>query len=427
MTTINRPDSAAAAVTANLSDLAKKLGADSAEMEILREDDNEPGFPNNNAISAAEVDAATANPPPDANFVSSKAVDTFVKKLGAGNANTGTPINSLTIPWQKQLALHAANGKGGNITQAELLDYLHDTLDHDWTANPADPPRVVPDQRLAVLKDEIADITHESDLMATGATGRVLDRGSYKVAYDDEHRIPRYVIDTLSAEDMAVRPIDSRRMADETDSTSEKSAGKFVPDPELMAAGVGADPSWLNGSGYDRGHHMPYQDYADVHAADKSFLMCNISPQTPENNQHVWVTLEEGVRKLIGQTGATATIITGNVFLDSKGNPLPEDEVTWIGPDKHVPNGKRRLAVPTHWYKAVLLQMPDGKYKTFAYLIPNTHDLPTDKSGMAALLKNSEISIDALDHIVGDKFFRDVPNRASLVSQANGMESVTQE
>ena len=32
-------------------------------MEILKEDDNVPGFPNNNSISAAEVDAATANPP----------------------------------------------------------------------------------------------------------------------------------------------------------------------------------------------------------------------------------------------------------------------------------------------------------------------------------------------------------------------------
>jgi len=47
--------------------------------------------------------------------------------------------------------------------------------------------------------------------------------------------------------------------------------------------------------------------------------------------------------------------------------------------------------VPTHWHKTVLLRLPNGEYKTFAYMIPNTNTLPTDKPGMTKRVRISNL------------------------------------
>src|SRR6266498_2985173 len=54
-----------------------------------------------------------------------------------------------------------------------------------------------------------------------------------------------------------------------------------------------------SGSGYDRGHLCPSADRTDSTTNnDMVFLMSNIIPQTPENNQGVWATFEGYCRTL---------------------------------------------------------------------------------------------------------------------------------
>ena len=86
------------------------------------------------------------------------------------------------------------------------------------------------------------------------------------------------------------------------------------------------------GSGFDRGHNCPSADRTGS-VADNSatFLMSNMMPQAPNNNQQTWANLENYCRALVdagnelyivcgsygkggtGSNGAAQTIVSGRV------------------------------------------------------------------------------------------------------------------
>jgi len=128
----------------------------------------------------------------------------------------------------------------------------------------------------------------------------------------------------------------------------------------------------------DRSQLIPFEDVNTNHfASSDTFLMSNIAPQNAKLNRHAWVYLERGVRELADVYGEIV-VVTGVAFLHDK----PED-IERIGTHK--------VAVPTHYYKAVYAPNTVDGPKMWAWLVPNKAVATND-------MKNYRISVDTLEH-----------------------------
>ena len=121
------------------------------------------------------------------------------------------------------------------------------------------------------------------------------------------------------------------------------------------------------GSGYDRGHNCPSADRtSSVDANSATFLMTNMIPQTPQNNQQTWNNLEQYIRTQVA-AGKEAYIIMG-----SYGNTGTID------------NGK--ITVPTNVWKVVVfldngdddLSRVNASTRVLAVNTPNTSTVSSD-------------------------------------------------
>ena len=67
-----------------------------------------------------------------------------------------------------------------------------------------------------------------------------------------------------------------------------------------------------SGSGFDRGHNCPSADRtSSTNANSATFLMTNMIPQAPQNNQQTWNNLESDLRKLVA-AGNEVYVIMGS-------------------------------------------------------------------------------------------------------------------
>ena len=67
-----------------------------------------------------------------------------------------------------------------------------------------------------------------------------------------------------------------------------------------------------SGSGFDRGHNCPSGDRtSSIEANSSTFLMTNMIPQAPNNNQKAWATLESYLRAEV-QKGNEVYVIMGS-------------------------------------------------------------------------------------------------------------------
>ena len=86
----------------------------------------------------------------------------------------------------------------------------------------------------------------------------------------------------------------------------------FRPDGALPAGFYQVTPNDYRGSGYDRGHMVPSADRtATVRDNAATFLMTNIIPQAPKNNQGPWRELEEHTRDLVYQYDRSLQVLAG--------------------------------------------------------------------------------------------------------------------
>lgn len=106
-----------------------------------------------------------------------------------------------------------------------------------------------------------------------------------------------------------------------------------------------ATSSSYTGSGFDRGHNCPSADRSSSPAANSAtFLMTNMVPQAPKNNQRTWANFEAYLRSLV-DLGNEIYIIMGNYGTGGIGSK---------GPAKTIANGN--IAVPANlWKVAVVL------------------------------------------------------------------------
>lgn len=117
------------------------------------------------------------------------------------------------------------------------------------------------------------------------ADNYLIARDQYVLSYNRGGGIPNWVSWHLSAADMG--PV---------------GRGDFQPDTSLPKGWYEVTPSDYTNSGYDRGHMAPSADRTATQQDNAMmFLMTNIVPQAPDNNQGPWVQLEEYCRDLARQ------------------------------------------------------------------------------------------------------------------------------
>jgi len=86
----------------------------------------------------------------------------------------------------------------------------------------------------------------------------------------------------------------------------------FRADTNLPSGWFEVGASDYSGTGFDRGHNCPSADRTSTVAANSAtFLMDNMIPQAPNNNQHTWANFEDYGRSLVTGSGDEVYVIMG--------------------------------------------------------------------------------------------------------------------
>ncbi|HEV7473286.1 MAG TPA: DNA/RNA non-specific endonuclease [Pyrinomonadaceae bacterium] len=164
----------------------------------------------------------------------------------------------------------------------------------------------------------------------------------------------------------------------------------FRADTTLPAGWYQVQATDYSGSGFDRGHMCPSGDRTiSVSANSATFLMTNMIPQLPANNQGVWANLESYCRTLVSQ-GNELYIVSGGQGLQY-----------------FIANG--HVAVPAQTWKVIIV-LTNGSNdvgrvttstRTIAVVMPNSGSIGTD-------WRTYRVSVDQVEAITGYDFFSNV-------------------
>jgi endonuclease G len=163
-------------------------------------------------------------------------------------------------------------------------------------------------------------------------TNYLLIKPQYAVGYNRDQGKPIWVSWHLDATDMGSTP----RQDD------------FRADASLPSGWYQVKNTDYSGYGFDRGHNCPSADRtATVTDNSATFLMSNMMPQAPQNNQQTWGNLEDYCRKLVGQ-GNELYIVCGSYGRGGTGS---------MGYQTTIAGGK--IIVPSNCWKVVVV-LPTG-------------------------------------------------------------------
>jgi endonuclease G len=207
-------------------------------------------------------------------------------------------------------------------------------------------------------------------------TNYLMEKSQYAMSYHRDNGRPNWVAWHLASSWLGSTP----RQDD------------FRSDTTLPAGWYRVTASDYSGSGYDRGHMCPSADRTLTVADNSStFLMSNMIPQAPDNNQQTWANLETYGRTLAGG-GSELYIISGGQ-----------------GTTGFIANG--HVAVPAYTWKVIMV-LPSGtgdvtrvttSTRLIAVWMPNQNGISSDWRAF-------RVSVDYVESMTGYDFFSNVPD-----------------
>ncbi|MBJ6142242.1 DNA/RNA non-specific endonuclease [Hymenobacter sp. BT559] len=166
----------------------------------------------------------------------------------------------------------------------------------------------------------------------TSPTNYLLSKPQYALSYNRDQGKPNWVSWHLDGDDLG----------------SAARQDDFRADESLPADWYRVKTSDYSGYGFDRGHNCPSADRtASEDDNSATFLMTNMMPQAPQNNQRTWADLEEYCRTLV-RAGNELYIICGSY---GRGGTGSEGYYTTIA--------SGRVTVPARCWKVVVV-LPAG-------------------------------------------------------------------
>jgi len=155
-----------------------------------------------------------------------------------------------------------------------------------------------------------------------------------------------------------------------------------------------------SGSGFDRGHNVPSADRtSSVNANSATFLMTNMIPQAPVNNQQTWANLENYLRTKVVE-GNEVYIIMGSYGAGGVGSSG--------GVKTSIADGK--VTVPSNvWKIAVIIPTGDGDLsrvsattRVIAVNTPNINTIDAD-------WKKYRVTVRAIEQATGYDLLSQLP------------------
>lgn len=176
---------------------------------------------------------------------------------------------------------------------------------------------------------------------------------------------------------------------DATDLGDVDRADNFRTDATLPEDFFVVKPSHYSNSGFDKGHVCPSGDRTYAYDANsETFLMSNMLPQAPNNNQKTWRNLETYLRSLILKQDKEVYVIAGQYGRGGVGKNG--------GKTNFLANGK--INVPSNIWKVVVildngkgdLKRINSKTEILAVDTPNNQTINTDWKKYIVKVKDIE-------------------------------------
>jgi endonuclease G, mitochondrial len=184
----------------------------------------------------------------------------------------------------------------------------------------------------------------------------------------------------------------------------------FRADTTLPSSCYRVTSSDYTGSGFDRGHMAPSADRTNtVTNNSATFLMTNIIPQSPDNNQGVWANLESYCRDLVVNQGKELYIIAGSYGTGGTGSN---------GTKTTIAGGN--VTVPARTWKVIVVL--NATNSSASSVTTNTRvitvDIPNVQGVRNADWRNYRISVDTLESRTGYNFLSNVSSSVQSVIES---------
>ncbi|HJT66926.1 MAG TPA: DNA/RNA non-specific endonuclease [Pyrinomonadaceae bacterium] len=181
-----------------------------------------------------------------------------------------------------------------------------------------------------------------------------------------------------------------------------------LPRNDTFRADPAVSPDWYRvqstdyfASGFDRGHMTPNADRdntASLPLNQETFLMSNMVPQAPNNNQGPWADFENFLRTLLATN--EVYVVAGPAGVGGSGDN---------GPANTIAGG--HVTVPAYtWKVALVLPVGDNDVsrvsaatRTIAVIMPNQNSINSDWHTYLT-------TVDAVEALTGYDFFANVPD-----------------
>jgi endonuclease G len=179
-----------------------------------------------------------------------------------------------------------------------------------------------------------------------------------------------------------------------------KRKNNFRADSTLPAKWYRVTEKSYRGSGYDRGHMCPSGDRTNTQENNSiTFLMTNMIPQAPNNNQGPWAALEIYCRELVKQRKELYIYCGGNGeqgFLDSGRVQIPK--LTW----------KTILVLDAGEND---IERVTSKTRIISVVMPNNNSFINKNDDW----KIFRVSVDSVESLTGYDFYSSIPKTIQAV------------
>ncbi|XP_012672100.2 endonuclease G, mitochondrial [Clupea harengus] len=212
-------------------------------------------------------------------------------------------------------------------------------------------------------------------------------RESYVTSYDPRNRTAAWVIEQLNPETLT--------------GSSDRKNCEFKDDDSVHMYHRATNADY-RGTGFDRGHLAAAANHKwSQKAMDDTFYLSNVSPQDPHMNRNAWNNLEQYCRSL--------TKHYLNVFVCTGPLYLPRQEPDGKLYVKYQVVGKNHVAVPTHFFKVLILEKQRGEVELRSYVMPN---MPVDEK---IPLERFLVPIESIERASGLLFVANIMKRTSAL------------
>jgi endonuclease G len=224
-------------------------------------------------------------------------------------------------------------------------------------------------------------------------TNYLMDRLYYKSSYHRDRGTANWVSWHIKSSDLGSTP----RQDD------------FRADGLLPSGWYQVGSTSYSGSGFDRGHMCPSADRtASVAANSSTFLMTNMIPQAPNNNQQTWANLETYERDLVN-AGNEVYIICGSYGIGGTGSNG--------GTTSTINSG--HVTVPSNVWKVIVV-IPNGNNdlsrvttstRVIAINTPNINSINSN-------WRNYRVTVNSIEAATGYDILSSVPTSVQNVIEA---------